>query len=118
MLKIILSLVALARVSGDWHVKNVVTIPWRFEEQKVTATDAAKITYTGFHDVVTFKSKADELTNVYSTYDGYVGHCYLGGFFTAAPWLHYYDEYFFVNAQVRVSRGVCLTAARGLVLLW
>lgn len=35
---------------------------------------------------VTFKALADELTYTYSSWDGYVGHCYLGGFFWVAPW--------------------------------
>jgi hypothetical protein len=35
---------------------------------------------------VTFKALADELTDVYSSWDGFVGHCYLGGFYWVAPW--------------------------------
>ena len=34
----------------------------------------------------TFLSLAKELTNIYSSWDGFVGHCYLGGFYAVAPW--------------------------------
>ena len=34
----------------------------------------------------TFKALAEELVNVYHDWDGGVGHCYLGGFYTVAPW--------------------------------
>ena len=35
---------------------------------------------------VTFLNLAKELVSAYHSYDSYVGHCYLGGFYTAAPW--------------------------------
>lgn len=34
----------------------------------------------------TFKSLAEELRNKYRSFDEGVGHCYLGGFYTVAPW--------------------------------
>jgi len=34
----------------------------------------------------TFKNLAEELTNMYTSWDGHVGHCYLGGFYAVAPW--------------------------------
>ena len=34
----------------------------------------------------TFRVLAEELVSAYLPYDGGVGHCYLGGFYTVAPW--------------------------------
>ena len=34
----------------------------------------------------TFRSLAEELVHSYHSWDGSVGHCYLGGFFAVAPW--------------------------------
>ena len=34
----------------------------------------------------TLLNLAKELVSAYHSYDSYVGHCYLGGFYTAAPW--------------------------------
>ena len=34
----------------------------------------------------TFKALAEELVNTYTSFDGFVGHCYLGGFYAVAPW--------------------------------
>ena len=35
---------------------------------------------------VTFLKLADDLVSNHHSFDGHVGHCYLGGFYTAAPW--------------------------------